>query len=155
MCATTQKIVRVILAPGQRNDCVLAEALPGPVEGVAVIADKAFDTDAIRNDLAARGCTAVIPSKANRRHPKKLNKALYRWRHGIDIDQAWRLSRTNGWVGSAGNEAFWVEHQSRPNPRGRSTSDSWSTRSRHSSTASRRSASVLSARLSGRLSRHC
>jgi hypothetical protein len=48
----------------------------------------------------------------------------------------------------------WFCSQSRPNPRGRSASDSWSTRSRHSSMASRRSASALSARLAGRLSRH-
>jgi transposase len=84
VCATTQKIIRVVLAPGQQNDCVLAEALLGPIEGAAIIADKAFDTNAIRSDLAARGCTAVIPSKAKRRQPKKLNKALYRWRHGIE-----------------------------------------------------------------------
>ena len=84
VCATTQKIICVVLAPGQRNDCVLAEALLGPTEGAAVIADKAFDTDLIRTDLAARGCDAVIPSKANRRRPHKLNKALYRWRHGIE-----------------------------------------------------------------------
>jgi transposase len=84
VCGQTQKIVRVVLAPGQRNDCVLAEAMLGPVEGVTVIADKAFDTDPIRSDLAARGCTTVIPSKKNRRHPKKLNKAAYRWRHGIE-----------------------------------------------------------------------
>jgi transposase len=84
VCATTQKIVRVVLAPGQRNDCALAKALLGPTEGAAMIADKAFDTDAIRSDLVARGCSAVIPSKANRRQPKKLNKALYRWRHGIE-----------------------------------------------------------------------
>ena len=84
VCATTQKIVRVILAPGQRNDCVLAAALLGSIEGAAVIADKAFDTDPIRSDLALRGCTAVIPSKESRRHPKTLNKALYRWRHGIE-----------------------------------------------------------------------
>jgi transposase len=84
VCATTQKVVRVILAPGQRNDCVLAEAMLGPVEGVTVIADKAFDTDLIRSNLAARGCTAVIPSKGTRRHPKKLNQAVYRWRHGVE-----------------------------------------------------------------------
>jgi transposase len=84
VCATTQKISRVVLAPGQRNDCVLAQALLGSTQGAAVIADKAFATDAIRSDLAARGCTPVIPSKANRRQPHKLNKALYRWRHGIE-----------------------------------------------------------------------
>jgi hypothetical protein len=72
----------------------------------------------------------------------------------IDIDQAWGLSRIKGWMGSTCTEAFWVGHQSRPNPRGKSASDSWSTRSRHSSMASRRSASALSARLAGRLSRH-
>jgi len=83
-CATKQKIVRVILAPGQRNDCSLVEAMLGPIGGVTVIANKAFDIDLFRNDLAARGCTAVIPSKDNRRHPKKLNKAAYRWRHGVE-----------------------------------------------------------------------
>jgi hypothetical protein len=35
---------------------------------------------------------------------------LYRLRWRIDIDQAWRLSRINGWVGSTCNEAFCVEH---------------------------------------------
>ena len=80
--------------------------------------------------------------------------AVYRLRWQIDIDQAWGLSRIKGWMGSTCTEAFWVGHQSRPNPRGKSASDSWSTRSRHSSMASRRSASALSARLAGRLSRH-
>jgi transposase len=84
VCAKTQKIVRVILAPGQRNDCVLAAQMLGQAEAITVIADKAFDTDPVRNELAARGCTAVIPSKDNRRQPKKLNKAAYRQRHGIE-----------------------------------------------------------------------
>ena len=48
----------------------------GQAEGVTIIADKAFDTDPVRNDLAARGCTAVIPLKGHRRQPKKLNKGL-------------------------------------------------------------------------------
>ena len=83
----------------------------------------------------------------------------YRERWIVDIDQAWRLSRIKGgWDRPAARHLGWnivVLFQSRPNPRGRSASDSWSTRSRHSSTASRRSASALSARLSGRFSRHC
>ena len=36
---------------------------------------------------------------------------LYRLRWRIDIDQAWRLSRIKQWLGSTGNEAFWVEHR--------------------------------------------
>ena len=50
---------------------------------------------------------------------------------------------------------WWAFLQSRPNPRGGSASANWSTRSRSSSMASRRSASAPSARLSGRFSRHC
>ncbi len=84
VCTTTQKIIRVVLAPGQRNDCTLATAPLRPIEGAVIIADKAFGIDATRSDLAARGCTAVIPSKASRRQPQKANKALYRWRHGIE-----------------------------------------------------------------------
>jgi len=38
-------------------------------------------------------------------------KGLYGKRWGIDIDQAWRLSRIKGWMGSICNEAFWVGHR--------------------------------------------
>ena len=37
--------------------------------------------------------------------------AVYRLRWQIDIDQAWRLCRIKGWVGSICNEAFWVGHR--------------------------------------------
>jgi len=37
--------------------------------------------------------------------------ALYKSRWQVDIDQAWRLSRIKGWVGSICNEAFWVKHR--------------------------------------------
>ena len=36
--------------------------------------------------------------------------ALYHERWEIDIDQAWRLSRSKRWVGSICNVVFWVEH---------------------------------------------
>src|SRR3954454_11989411 len=39
-----------------------------------------------------------------------VNHYARRWT--IDIDQAWRLSRIKGWVGSICNEAFWVGHRS-------------------------------------------
>jgi Resolvase, N terminal domain len=37
-------------------------------------------------------------------------EAIYDPRSPNDIDQAWRLSRINGWMGSTCKEAFWVEH---------------------------------------------
>ena len=56
------------LTPGEAADCKsydtlieLPERAPG-----ALVADKAYDSDAIRNDLKQRGIRAVIPPKSNR-----------------------------------------------------------------------------------------
>src|SRR3954470_2971514 len=54
VCAKKQKIVRVILAPGQRNDCVLAAQMLGQAEAITVIADKAFDTDPVQQAGSTR-----------------------------------------------------------------------------------------------------
>jgi IS5 family transposase len=44
-----------------------AEALLHAVEGDAVIADKAYDSNAIRAQVKAAGMKAVIPSKLSRK----------------------------------------------------------------------------------------
>jgi hypothetical protein len=80
----SQKILNVTLAPGQRNDCVMALAMLGDIEGVTVIGDRAFDTDEFRSEMAQRGCTTIVPPKINRRKPAKLNREKYRWRHVIE-----------------------------------------------------------------------
>ena len=57
------------------------------MDGIAtneVIADKAYDSDSIRKSLAAKGIIAVIPSKANRKHPYPLDKDAYRTRHLVE-----------------------------------------------------------------------
>ena len=79
-----QKIINLVRAPGQRHESGLAVGMLGSVEGVTVIADRAFDADGFRDVLAGRGCTAVIPAKKNRRNPFKLNREAYRWRHVIE-----------------------------------------------------------------------
>ena len=48
-----------------------AEAMLDGVEGDAVIADKAYDSDAIRDTVKAAGMKAVIPSNRSQPLPKR------------------------------------------------------------------------------------
>lgn len=50
----------------------------------ALLADKAYDSDAIRDDLKKRGIKAVIPPKSNRKVAIRYNKRLYRERNWIE-----------------------------------------------------------------------
>jgi len=51
-----------------------------------LLGDKAYDTDAIRADLAAQGIRAIIPPKSNRIRAIRWNKRLYRQRSGIECN---------------------------------------------------------------------
>ncbi|MFC5487502.1 IS5 family transposase, partial [Microvirga aerilata] len=73
-----------LLLPGQRHDSVGAEPLLDGVEIGALIADKGFDNDALRQALDARGAIAVIPPKANRVRQIACDFAMYRWRHLVE-----------------------------------------------------------------------
>lgn len=50
----------------------------------AFLADRGYDADAIREEIAAAGVEAVIPAKANRRTPAPHNRVKYRWRNRIE-----------------------------------------------------------------------
>jgi transposase len=60
-------LVRFVLLPGQRHDSLGVERLITDIEFAALIADKAFDNNAIRAELNERGALAVIPSKGDRK----------------------------------------------------------------------------------------
>jgi transposase len=72
------------ITQGQVHD--IKEALPllEQVEAAAVLADKGYDSDALIASLEARGITAVIPPKSNRKEPRKTDFALYRERHLVE-----------------------------------------------------------------------
>jgi transposase len=53
-------------------------------EGEAVIADKAYDSNAIRETVEAAGMKAIIPSNSRRRVPIPHDVALYRERNRIE-----------------------------------------------------------------------
>ena len=50
----------------------------------ALLADRGYDADAIRAEIAAAGVEAVIPAKSNRRIPIPHNREKYRWRNLVE-----------------------------------------------------------------------
>ena len=77
-------LVRFVLLPGQRFDTV---GVPPLIEGLAfdaLIADKAFDSNAIIAELDARGAKALISQHPRRAQPLTIDKEMYKWRHLIE-----------------------------------------------------------------------
>jgi len=74
------------LSPGDASDIkgygpVMDE--PGPAPKV-LIADKGYDSDAIRDDLSGRGVTAVIPHRRNRKVQISVDGFIYALRNQIE-----------------------------------------------------------------------
>ncbi|WP_375781074.1 transposase [Bradyrhizobium sp. ma5] len=59
--------LRIIVTAGQANDITQGPALLGGQSGDALIADKAYDSNALRAIIAKIGAAAVIPSNHTRR----------------------------------------------------------------------------------------
>ena len=77
-------LVRFVLLPGQRFDTV---GVPPLIEGLAfdaLIADKAFDSNAIIAELDARGAKVVISQHPRRAKPLAIVEEMYKWRHLIE-----------------------------------------------------------------------
>lgn len=73
------------LSEGQASDCKQADPLLDTVpKGSILLADKAYDSDAIRDTLEARGGFANIPAKSNRKRSFAFSAFLYRYRNLIE-----------------------------------------------------------------------
>jgi transposase len=74
------------LTPGEAADCKVYDVLIDLAEQTpkALLADKAYDADDIRDDLKKRGIKPVIPPKSNRKATIRYNKNLYRERNWIE-----------------------------------------------------------------------
>ncbi|OUL65775.1 transposase [Acetobacter senegalensis] len=72
------------LTPGQRADITEADTLLDEIDPEAFIADKAYDADPLIEKLEERQITPVIPSRRNRRHPRKIHFSLYKKRNEIE-----------------------------------------------------------------------
>jgi transposase len=77
-------LARFVLLPGQRHDSIGVEPLITGLDFAALIADKAFDNNALRASLNERGALAVIPAKANRITPIPHDAEMYKWRHLVE-----------------------------------------------------------------------
>ncbi len=77
-------LIRFLLLPGQRHDVVGVAPLIKDLSFDALLADKAFDVDWLREELDRRGATAVIPPKGNRKRRISYDKHIYKWRHLVE-----------------------------------------------------------------------
>jgi transposase len=77
-------LVRFVLLPGQRYDTVGIPPLLDGIEFEALIADTAFDANAIIADLDARGAKVVISQHPRRTSPRRIDEEMYKWRHLIE-----------------------------------------------------------------------
>ena len=61
-----------------------AESLLAPFHFDAVIADKDYDSDPLRDLLAAQQVEAVIPSRSYRKQPRDYDRIRYRERNIVE-----------------------------------------------------------------------
>ena len=77
-----------MLTPGQRHDAkAFPQVLGGLPEGCDpewAVADRAFDSEAIRDALLERDAAPVIPSRANSAEPVELCERMYRERNRVE-----------------------------------------------------------------------
>jgi transposase len=76
--------LRVIVTAGQVGDITQAPALLLSQSGDAVLADKAYDSNALRETIADMGAEVVIPSNRSRKIIIPHDKALYKHRNRIE-----------------------------------------------------------------------
>lgn len=77
--------IKLTLTAGQTHDMQAAPALIADLpDGAMLLADKGYDSDAIRQVAMARGAWANIPPKANRKNPINFSPFLYKARNLIE-----------------------------------------------------------------------
>jgi transposase len=77
-------LVRFVLLPGQRFDTVGVAPLIKDIEFGGLIADKAFDSNTIIEDLNERGAKIAISQHSRRTVPIQIDAEIYKWRHLIE-----------------------------------------------------------------------
>jgi len=70
--------------PGNRFDTVGVAPLIKGIEFGALLADKAFDSNWIIENLNERGAKIVISQRPQRLNPIAIDLEIYKWRHRIE-----------------------------------------------------------------------
>ena len=76
--------VRFALTAGQKGDAPQAMPLIEGLRADIVMADTAYDSDALRQAIADKGAIAVIPNNPSRAIKHKLDRHLYAQRHLVE-----------------------------------------------------------------------
>jgi transposase len=76
--------LRFRITAGQAHDITAAPALLEGPQAKAVLADKAYDSNGLRETIAQMEAQAVIPSKRNRKVPIPHDPELYKQRNRIE-----------------------------------------------------------------------
>lgn len=76
--------LRFILTPGQAGDVTHAPALLQGCRADYVIADTAYDSQALRQIIVDLGAQPVIPSNPTRKHPFAHDPVIYKLRNRIE-----------------------------------------------------------------------
>lgn len=77
-------LVRFVLLPSHRYDTIRVAPLISNIEFGGIIADKAFDSSRIIENMNERGAKIVIARHPRRSQPLKINSEIYKWRHLIE-----------------------------------------------------------------------
>lgn len=77
-------LVRFVLLPGQRHDTVGVAPLISDLDFDALIADKAFDSNWIMDELNEQGAKIVISQRPQRLAPLSIDEEMYKWRHLVE-----------------------------------------------------------------------
>lgn len=86
--------VRIVITDGTSADCTKARELIEGIKAECLIADKAYDTDAIVEQARAAQMQVVIPPKKNRIEQREFDQHIYKLRHLVENAfmriKAWR-----------------------------------------------------------------
>jgi transposase len=76
--------VRVFISEGTAADCGHASRLIEGIDAEILLADRAYDTDAIVAQASTAGMEVVIPPKRNRKVQRAYDTELYKLRHLVE-----------------------------------------------------------------------
>ena len=77
-------LVRFHLMPANRYDTIGVADLIRGIQFDAMLADKAFDSNWIIQDMNERGAKVVISQRPQRMAPLTIDDEMYKWRHLIE-----------------------------------------------------------------------
>lgn len=74
----------MLITDGTTADCTQAGGLIEGIKAEHLLADKAYDTDALVEQCQTQGMKAVIPPKRNRKEKREYDAGVYKLRHLVE-----------------------------------------------------------------------